>query len=119
MVSVEGAAVSVRVADDEPVDHDLDAVALVLVERGRLIQVHELAVHPDAHEALAPGGGEDALTLRLAVLDERAEDQDAGAVRQGPDAVDDLLHAHARDLTAAAAGSAGWPTRAKSRRRWS
>ena len=81
VVRAEGPTVAVRVAHDEAVDDDLDAVALVLVERGRLVEVHELAVHADAHEALAASGREDALALRLAVLDERTEHEDAAAVR--------------------------------------
>ena len=75
---------------------------LYLSSAGASSRSMQLAVHADAHEALPAGGLEDALALRLAVLDERAEDEDARAVRQGPDAVHDLLHAHARDLAAAA-----------------
>ena len=101
VLRVEGSAVLIRVAHDEPVHDDLDGVPLVLVERGRLIEVEQLAVHADAHEALAPGCLEDAVAFRLAVLDERAQHEEAGAVRQRQDAVHDLLHAHARDLAAA------------------
>ena len=43
------------VADDVAVDDDLDRVALVLVELGRVGDVEHLAVDADADEALAAG----------------------------------------------------------------
>ena len=86
------------VADDVAVDDDLDGVALVLVELGRRVgDVVHLAVHPDADEALPPGGVDDPVALGLAVLDERAEDEQPGALRQGQHLVDDLLDALALD----------------------
>src|SRR5439155_25462933 len=60
---------------DVAVDDDLDAVALVLVERRRVTQVHDLAVHPNPDEALLAGRLEDPVALGLAVLDERPEDE--------------------------------------------
>ena len=60
----------------------------------------ELAIDADADEALLPGGLEDTVALGLAVLDERAEDEDPGTVRQGADPIDDLLRALAGDLAA-------------------
>ena len=95
-----GALGRLGVADDEPVDDDLDRVALVLVEGRRLGQVVLLAVDPDPDEALLAGGLEDAVPLGLAVLDERPEDEQPRALRQGEDLVDDLLDRLALDLVA-------------------
>ena len=88
------------VADDVAVDDDLDRVALVLVERPRVGEVHRLAVDPDADEALAPGALEDPVALGLAVLDERAEHDEPRPLRQRQDLVDDLLDRLALDLVA-------------------
>ena len=65
-------------------------VALVLVERRRLGQVVLLAVDADADEALLAGALEDPVALGLAVLDQRAEDEQPGALGQRQDLVDDL-----------------------------
>ena len=106
------------VADDVAVDDDLDRMALVLVELGHLGDVEHLAVDPDADEALAPGAVEDPVALGLAVLDERAEDEQARALGQRQDLVDDLL-----DATGARSrwplGQCGMPIRANSSRTWS
>ena len=88
-------------ADDEAIDDDLDRVALVLVERRRLGQVVLLAVHPDPDEALLAGRLEDPVALGLAVLDERAEDEQPGPLGHRQDLVDDLLDGLALDLAAA------------------
>ena len=101
MVGVECSAFGVVVAHDEPVDHDLDGMALVLVQRRCLIKVHQLAIYADTHEALPAGSCEDALPFCLAVLDERPQDKDATRIGQLADAIGDLLHRHACDLTAA------------------
>ena len=85
------------VADDVAVDDDLDRVALVLVELGRVRDVDHLAVDPDADEALAPGAVEDAVALGLAVLDERPEDEQPRPLGQRQDLVDDLLDGLALD----------------------
>ena len=74
---------------------------LYLSSDDRLVQVLQLPVDADAHEALLPGALEDAVALRLAVLDQRPEHQQPRPLRHGQDAVDDLLHGHARDLAAA------------------
>jgi hypothetical protein len=87
----------VRVPDDVPVDDDLDGVPLVPVELRDVRQVVHLAVDPDADEALPPGGLEDAVALGLAILDERAEDEQPGALGQREHLVHDLLHALALD----------------------
>ena len=78
-------------ADDVAVDDDLDRMTLVLVELGRVRDVQHLAIDPDADETLAPGAVEDPVALGLAVLDQRAEDEQPGPFRQGQDLVDDLL----------------------------
>ena len=90
-------------ADDVAVDDDLDRVALVLVELRRVGDVDHLAVDPDADEALAAGAVEDPVALGLAVLDERAEDEQARALGQGQDLVDDLLDGLALDRVAVGA----------------
>ena len=89
--------------DDVAVHHDLDGVALVLVQRGCFRQVVLLPVHADAHEALPPRRLEDAVTLRLAVLHQRPEHEQPRALRQAQDLVDDLLHRLALDLVAVGA----------------
>ncbi len=80
-----------RMAHDVPVDDDLDRMPLVLVELRGFGDVHHLPVDADADEALPACGVEDAVTLGLAVLDERAQDQEARALRQREDLVHDLL----------------------------
>ena len=78
-------------------------MALVLVELGRVGDVDHLAVDPDADEALAPGAVEDPVALGLAVLDERAEDEQAGPLGQREHLVDDLLDRLALDRMAVGA----------------
>ena len=90
-------------ADDVAIDDDLDRVALVLVELGRVGDVDHLAIDPDPDEALAPGAVEDPVALGLAVLDERPEDEQAGALGQGQHLVDDLLDRLALDGVAVGA----------------
>ena len=84
VVRAEGNALVIRAAHDEPIDHDLDGVALVLVERRRVLELEELAVDADADEALLAGRLEDPVALGLAVLDERAEDEDRAHRPAGP-----------------------------------
>ena len=61
---------------------------------------YRLAVDADADEALPPSGLEDPVALGLAVLDERAEDEQPGPFGQGEHLVDDLLDALALDRVA-------------------
>ena len=89
------------VADDEPIDDDLDRMALVLVEGRRVGEVVHLPVDADADEALPPGALEDPVALGLAVLDQRPEDEEARALRQREHLVDDLLDRLPLDLPAA------------------
>ena len=91
------------VADDVAVDDDLDRVALVLVELGRVLDVVRLAVDPDADEALPACRLEDPVALGLAILDERRQHQEAGALGQRQDLVDDLLDGLALDRMAVGA----------------
>jgi hypothetical protein len=85
---------------DEAVDDHLDRVALVLVERGRTGEVVLLAIDAHAHEALLPCRLEDPIALGLAVLDERPEHEQAGALRHLEHLVDDLLDGLALDRMA-------------------
>jgi hypothetical protein len=99
--STLGALRRLGMSDDVAVDDDLDRMALVLVERARRIgQVVQDAVDADADEALLAGRIEDAIALGLAILDERAENEQAGALRQGEDLVNDLLDSLALDRMA-------------------
>ena len=76
-------------------------MALVLVERRGLGQVVLDAVHADTDEALLAGALEDTVALGLAVLDQRAQDQQAGALRLGQHLVHDLADRLALDLAPA------------------
>ena len=104
-------------ADDVPVDHDLDRMALVLVELGRVGDVVQLPVDADTDEALAAGTVDDAVALGLAILDERPEDEQARALGQRQHLVHDLLHALALD--GVAVGTVRDADPANNRRRWS
>ncbi len=88
-------------AHHEPVHHDFDRVALVLVQLPRLGQVHQLAVHPYAGETLAADLVKDPVTLCLAVLYDWTQDQQPRSFRKVVDLVHDLLDALALDLAAA------------------
>ena len=71
-----------RVADHVAVHDDFDRMALVLVQLGRRIRdLVLLAIDTDADEALPPGAVDDPVALRLAVLDERCEHEQARALR--------------------------------------
>ena len=76
---------------------------LYLSRLRRIGDVDHLAVDADADEALAASRVEDAVALGLAVLDQRAEDEQARPLRQGEDLVDDLLDALALDRVAVGA----------------
>ena len=62
------------------VNHDLDVVPEVAVQRGHGVQGVNLAVNPRAGESSLPRVVEDALVLTLAVLDHRRQDEKAGAL---------------------------------------
>ena len=87
-------------ADDVAVDDRLDRVALVLVERLRVLELHELAVHADAHEPLASDRVEHPVALGLAILDERPQHEEPRPFGQPEDLVHDLLDRLTLDLVA-------------------
>ena len=80
------------VGDDQPVNHYLDAVPLLLVEDGVLRKVAHLAVDPDAHVSRLPGVLEHLLVLALAPSDHGREHLYPAAFRQRQHGVHDLLH---------------------------
>ncbi len=94
-------AVLIGLANDQPVDHDRDAVLVLLVELDLLVEVAELAIDPDADEAGLLGSGEQLLVLALAILDERRHQHHPCPLGQLVDLVDHLLHGLALDLPTA------------------
>ena len=103
-------------ADDETVHDDLDRVLLVLREVDLLIEIAHRAIDAHADEARALRLLEDALMLAFALANQRREDQDPRALREGEDMLDDLLGALLLDRPAVV-GQCAWPIRAKSRRK--
>ncbi len=95
------AALVIGLADDQPVDHDLDAVLVLLVELDLLVEVAKLAVHPHANEAGLLGAGQQLLVLALAILDQRRHQHRPRPLGQLVDLVDHLLHGLALDLATA------------------
>ena len=81
----------------EAVDHDLDVVPEVAVQRGHGVQGVNLAVNPRAGESSLPRVVEDALVLPLAVLDHRRQDEKAGALVPLQDEVHHLLNGLPRE----------------------
>ena len=71
-------------ADDDAVDHHLDVVLVLLVERGRVLDRVELAVDADAGEARLLPFGELLAVLALAAADDRGEQVMAAAFGQRP-----------------------------------
>ncbi len=69
-------------ADDDAVDDDLDVVLVLLVERGRVLDLVELAVDADAGEARLLPLGELLAVLALAAANDRREQEVAAAVGQ-------------------------------------
>ena len=67
-------------AHHDAVDHDLDGVLVLLVELDALLELHDLAVHAHAGEALAQEVGEELGELALAAQDHGGEDVGAAAV---------------------------------------
>ena len=94
------AAVLIR-ADDDAVDHDLDIVLAVFIERDRLRKVIDAAVHAHAHIPAAAGIVEHLLVLALTCTDDRRQDLHARRLRQRRDLIDDLVDRLAADLLAA------------------
>ena len=88
-------------ANREPIDHHLDRVALILVERRLLAEFVELAVDLHAHETRALHVGQLLAILALAIADDRREHVNPRAFGPSHDLIDDLLHALLRDFAAA------------------
>ena len=87
--------------DHQPVHHDLDVVFFVFVQLDLLVQVIKAAVGPDAGKAAPAGVFKDLLIFALPPPDHRRENGDAGALGQGHQLVDDLIHRLLADLPAA------------------
>ena len=92
-----GQAALGRLLDREAVDHDLDRVLELLVERRRLVERVRLAVDAGAAEALLLELAEQLDVLALAAADDRREHLEAAALLEREDAVDDLLRRLALD----------------------
>ena len=90
-----GQAAADVVPADQPVDHHLDGVLLVAGQLD-LVAVGQLdggPVHPHPGEPLLGEVVEEGAVLPLAAADHRGQDQEAGALLEGQDPVDDLLGA--------------------------
>jgi hypothetical protein len=77
-------------ANDDAVDHDLDVMLVLLVERGRFFDRVELAVDPDPREAGFLPLGEFFSILALSPADDRSEEIMAAALREGHYSIDHL-----------------------------
>ena len=91
----------IGLAHGDAVDDDVDRVLVLLVELDVLVEVAQLPVDPDAHEARLLRAGEELLVLALAILDERRHEHDPRPLRKRVDLVDHLLDGLALDLAAA------------------
>ncbi len=89
------------VADHQPIDHDIDAVLVLLVEGDLLVEILQLPVHANADEPGLLRAGQHLLVLALAVAHERRHDHQPGVSREVVELVDDLLHRLPRDLAPA------------------
>ena len=96
-----GGAVVIGPADGQPVDHHLDRVLELLVERDLLVQVPQLAVDPHPHESRLLGARQQLLVLALAIANQGRQQHQARPLRQVVELVDDLLHRLPRDLATA------------------
>src|SRR6185436_3062502 len=86
---------------DEPVDHDLDGVLLLLVERDLVLQLDERAVDPSPDESELPPLRHFLPVLALPPLDDRCEDLEPLTLPRGEEVIDHLLDGLAPDRTAA------------------
>ena len=77
---IDDAAALRLVVEDEAVDHDLDGVPALPVERDGLVEAAHLSVDADADEASAPGVVEDVLMLALLVDYARGEEHESRAL---------------------------------------
>ena len=85
----------------QPVDHDLDRVLELLVERDLVLEQLLLAVDLHAREAFVPQLLEDVLVLALAVAHDGRVDGELRSLGELEDLVDDRLLALAGDRLAA------------------
>ena len=82
------------------VDHRLNGVHLVSVQLDRVVHIADLSIDADPHEPGLLDVFKDPHVLSLPVLDQGSEHDDAGALRQGQNRIDDLLRSLLGDLTA-------------------
>ena len=85
----------------EAIDHDLDRVLELLVERDLVFEEALLAVHLHAREPVAPELFQELAVLALPVADDWRVDREAGALGELKDLVDDRLDRLAGDRAAA------------------
>ena len=88
-------------AHDQPVDHRLERVLLLLVQLGRVAHVVDFAVHAHAHEALPPQILDQLDVFALAAAHDGREHLDLCALGQQHDLVDDLVDRLLADFPAA------------------
>ena len=86
-----GEALAHAVADDEPVNDDLDRVFELLLQLGGVLETHGLAVDDRARVALGAQFVDEILVLALAAAHDRGKDLEARALVHRAHAVDDLL----------------------------
>ncbi len=77
-------------ADAEAVDHDLDVVLLLEVQRWRVVQLVQIAVDARAHETLGIQFAEQVVVLALARRDHRRQQHQLLALGPGQDLIDHL-----------------------------
>jgi hypothetical protein len=85
----------------QPVDHDLDRVLLLLVERDLVLQLDEGPVDPGPDESQLPPLCDLLPVLPLPALDHRGEDLEPLPLARGEEVVDHLLDGLAPDRAAA------------------
>ena len=86
---------------DQAVHHDLNGVLLVLVQLDLLREIVDAPVHADADVALLLGVGQHLFVHTLLTAHHRGEHHEAGALGEGLDLVDDLIHGLLLDLLTA------------------
>ena len=90
-VSNDSARRSARsLPDPEAIDHHLDRMLPLRVERGWLVQLVQHAVDPRPHEPLRPQALDDPRVLALALADDRGEQHEALAARARHDRIHHL-----------------------------
>ena len=79
------------VLDDQTVDHEIDGMLFVLVQRGDVFHAVQLAVHAHAHEALGLQFLEAVEVRSLLEFHQRGHDDDFRTFGQGEDVGDDFI----------------------------